>query len=71
MLFTFPQAELNSLPLPRHSNKDILQCTLSKSLTYILANLKELCNQGINAQVTIQSIKKEGEFGMKSATPEV
>ena len=49
-------------PLPHNTNKSMLNCTFPKNLTYNQANLKELCNQGINVQVTIQDITKGEGF---------
>ena len=46
--------------IPQHTNKDILKWyILQKFELQLEANLKELYNQGINVQVTIQDVTKK------------
>ena len=64
------QVELTPSTLPQHTNKDISKCTFSISLTSNYSNVKVLCNWGINVQVSIQDITKEGRLCMKSSAPQ-
>ena len=64
---TCHRAELTPPPLPRTPTKTFVQVfTFSKSLTYNWANLKDLCNRGINVQVTFQYITNKNSICMKS-----
>ena len=55
-----PQAEVTPPP-STHQRRHLYKCTFSKSDNQ--ANLKELCNWGINVQVNIQILQKKTGFG--------
>ena len=45
-----PPGQTNISSLPQHTNRHLLKCTFSKSLTYKQANLKQPYNQGMKVQ---------------------
>ena len=61
--------QTNSPYLHWHTNKHLLYCTFSNSLTNNYANLTEPFNQGIKLQVTTEDVKKEDKLFMKSPPP--
>ena len=57
-LFTWNSGQINSPPLPQHTNEHLLKCIFSKILTHSKTNLKETYDQGIEVQFTIKDVKK-------------
>ena len=60
LFFTPPPGWSNFPTLPRHINKQFLECTFSKSLTHNYANLEEPYNQGIKYKSSLMISKKTG-----------
>ena len=54
----------------RHTDKHVLNCTFSKSLTNNYSNLIEPYNQGINLRITTKDIKKEDRLCIESPPPD-
>ena len=69
-LFTWNSGLTNSPPLSlsQSTNKHLLKCIFSKSLTHNHANLRESYNQEIKRKAATKDIKKEDRFCMKSPT---
>lgn len=60
LFFTPPPGWSNFPTLPRHINKQFLECTFSKSLTHNYAKLEEPYNQGIKYKSSLMISKKTG-----------